>query len=394
LYRVHNTGDSGKVKNVLKSYLDSKMKYSKKKLFIIILLIELSFIFIGNQYLTYTTDFFKIINKKDYKNNEESDKREEMNLFLKDEWYLLHGDIFLRSSTAMYFFDEKKILIYLQCSHAAFGNEMNHLSIVFDLRIFDRNLKRILIPKIKLTNIKVHRFSSKFGASNVEIYSIIPIDLNLNISNSNVRMALNVSIHNNRTMKTEFTHKPFRVTIKKKRFSDSEMSRNIIMCCEPSYLEGKDYADLKWFFKLNEMIGFKKIIISNNSIVNTPQFNRLFNQEFKHFVNVIPYNYLPNLVKPQINQTYLYHLEDLAVKGGEWGMGTIKFLQIDNMAYNECLLRHSPDSNLILVGDIDETLIVPKLSNFVTRQDTFKYLIEHTLESESNVNEFAEKFLK
>ena len=64
------------------------------------------------------------------------------------------------------------------------------------------------------------------------------------------------------------------------------------------------------------------------------------------------------------------------------------------MAYNECLLRHSPDSNLILVGDIDETLIVPKLSNFVTRQDTFKYLIEHTLESESNVNEFAEKFLK
>jgi hypothetical protein len=254
------------------------------------------------------------------------------------------------------------------------------------------------MPKVQLTNIKVRRFLSQFGASNVEIYAM-PIDLNLNQtnSNSNIKMALNVSIHNKRTMKTEFTHKPFRVTIEKKRFSDSSSSsssRDIIMCCEPSYLEGKDYADLKWFFKLNEMIGFKKIVISNNSIVNTPQFNRLFNEMFKHFVNVIPYNYLPNLVKPEINQTYLYHLEDLAVKGGEWSMGTIQFLQIDNMAYNECLLRHSPHSNLILVSDIDETLIAPKLSNFVTRQDTFKYLTEHNLETESSVNEFKEKFLR
>ena len=183
----------------------------------------------------------------------------------------MHGDIFLRSSTAMYFLDEKKILIYLQCSHVAFGNEMNHLNITFDLSIFDAtNLKRILMPKMQLNNIKVRRFSSEFGASNVEIYSM-PIDLNLNNTNSNVRMALNVSIHNKRTMKTEFTHKPLRVTIEKKRFSDSSLSRDIIMCCEPSYLEGKDYADLKWFFKLNEMIGFKKIVISNNSIVNTPK---------------------------------------------------------------------------------------------------------------------------
>ena len=369
------------------------MEYSKKHVFFVILLVKLSLFFIVNHYVEILPSLFKIISNEENKNNEKIDKGGEvLNFFLKNEWYLMHGDIFLRSSTAMYFLDEKKILIYLQCSHAAFGNEMNHLSIAFDLSVFDT---KNLMPKIQLTNIKVRRFSSEFGASNVEIYSM-PIDLNLNTSNlnSNLRMALNVSIHNKRTMKTEFTHKPLRVTIEKKRFSDSSLSRDIIMCCEPSYLEGKDYADLKWFFKLNEMIGFKKIVISNNSIVNTPQFDRLFNQEFKHFVNVIPYNYLPNLVKPEINQTYLYHLEDLAVKGGEWSMGTIQFLQIDNMAYNECLLRHSPHSNLILVSDIDETLIAPKLSNFVTRQDTFKYLTENNLQTESSVNEFKDKYLR
>jgi hypothetical protein len=364
------------------------MDYSKKNVFMIILLVKLSLFFVVNQYVAIFPNIFQLIVTDDSINIEK-----EMNFYL-NEWYLFHNDIFVRSSTAMYVVDEKKVLIYLQCSHAAFGIEMNHLNITFNLSIFDTNLKQILIPKIQLTNIKVRRFSSEFGVSNVEIYSIIPIELNLNNTNSNLRMSLNVSIHNNKTMNTEFTQKPFRVTIEKKRFSDSETARNIIMCCEPSYLEGKDYADLKWFFKLNEMIGFKKIIISNNSIVNTPQFDQLFNQEFKHFVNVIPYNYLPNLVKPQINQTYLYHLEDLTVKGGEWGMGTIQFLHLDNMAYNECLLKHSPDSNLILVSDIDETLIAPKLSNFVTRQDTFKYLIEHNLESESSVNEFKNKYLR
>ncbi len=351
----------------------------------IILFVTLCFIYTANQYISFTKFLFKITNVY---NEIEIDF-----FFLKDEWYLFHGDIFFRSSTAMYFADERKILIYLQCPHAAFGTEMNHLNIEFTLSVYDTNLKQMLMSKIQTNNIKVRRFY-EWSFSNVEIYSM-PIDLNLNKTNkiSNLIMALNVSIHNNRTMKTEFTHRPFRVTIREKRFSDSSSPRNIIMCCEPSYLEAKDYVDLKWFFKLNERIGFKKIVINNNSIVNTTQFHRLFNEEFKHFVNVIPCNYLPNLVKPEINQTYLYHVEDLSVKGGEWSGNTIKFFHLDNMANNECLLRNSPDSNLIFVGDIDETLIVPKLSNFVTRQDTFKYFMEHTLTSELRVKEFAEEFL-
>ena len=58
-------------------------------------------------------DFFKIISNKENKNN---DKGGDVLHFYPNEWYQMHGDIFLRPSTAMYFLDEKKILIYLQCT--------------------------------------------------------------------------------------------------------------------------------------------------------------------------------------------------------------------------------------------------------------------------------------
>ena len=202
-------------------------------------------------------------------------------------------------------------------------------------------------------------------------------------------MSLDVSVLEKSSMKNETTRLPFQVEIKNRT---NPQRQEIFMCVETVYLEAKEYVDLKFAFELNELSGFDKMIINNNSIVNTPEFAKLFSDK-KSLVDVAQYSDLPNLFKLEIPQTYLHHIEDLSIKGGEWSGGTIQFMYMDEFINTECLHRNVDKANLILVGDNDETLIAPKLTKFERRQDVQHLLTERSLGIEESVKEFQKEFL-
>ena len=102
---------------------------------------------------------------------------------------------------------------------------------------------------------------------------------------------------------------------------------------------------------------------------------------------------MPNLVKPELDQTYFHHLEDLNLNVGEWGMDAINFLQIDNMAYNECIFANSDRANLILIADIDETFIPSKLKKIDNKRIQYKHLSENNFEDKDQIKKFDMNFL-
>jgi hypothetical protein len=109
--------------------------------------------------------------------------------------------------------------------------------------------------------------------------------------------------------------------------------RNAVICTEPLFLEAKDASNLQWWVEMTKEAGYKKLVIFNNSIVNTPHFENIFASQ-KDYVEVIQYWCLPNLINPQVGQ-YLRHYKQFIT--GEWSLENVHFLGLDGIANNECL---------------------------------------------------------
>ena len=138
--------------------------------------------------------------------------------------------------------------------------------------------------------------------------------------------------------------------------------RNAVICTEPLFLEAKDAANLQWWIEMTKEAGYKKLVIFNNSIVNSPHFENIFASQ-KDYVEVIQYWCLPNLINPQVGQ-YLRHYKQFM--SDEWDFATINFLALDGIANNECLYANSFESNLVMIQDNDESFLVPKMENLDT----------------------------
>ena len=67
--------------------------------------------------------------------------------FINDQWYILNKNIFLKPSSAMYFLDKNRILIFLQCTDSTYANNMDHLKFTFNINIFSDEFKVPVILK-------------------------------------------------------------------------------------------------------------------------------------------------------------------------------------------------------------------------------------------------------
>ena len=342
----------------------------------------------------FSIAIFLILTVYFFENKHVNNEIEESGLFkmkqnaknTNSEWINLNDKVFFRLNTSFYLHDQKKLLIFLTCNKEIF-HVLSYLRIIFNVEIYSEN--NYQIKRVELKNVKIKKFSPFQDPINAMLSSSFNlnkfIEGKYNLKNIKVKFIITLSNKPNQMLKTE----PIQVNIKETRLTSS---RDIFICCEPTYLEPKDYRDLKWFIRINSQIGFKKIVLNNNSIPNTKVFNQLF-EDNANFVKIIPYNYLPNIVKPAIDKTYFHHLEDLNLNVGEWGMDTINFLQIDNMAYNECIFTHSNQANLIFIIDIDETFIPSKLKKLDNKRIEYKYLSENNLENKDQIKLFESNFL-
>ena len=139
---------------------------------------------------------------------------------------------------------------------------------------------------------------------------------------------------------------------------------------------------------MNAFIGYDKVVIFNNTLPNNDAFNLLYKRH-KRSVDIVPINYLPNILKRSVtNQTYFRHMEELTLTGHEYSGESILYGNLIIMAINECLLSYSDKADLMLVIDNDEVFIPPKLSRFENDQMTFAFLSQNDLNSDEKVVDF------
>ena len=181
------------------------------------------------------------------------------------------------------------------------------------------------------------------------------------------------------------------VKIVKKTFYQSKA---IYICLEPSFMEPNEFVHLKWFLEMSSLIGFDKIVFNNNSIPNTVQFNSLF-EKHSDMVHVNPFNFLPNLVKPDLPKTYASHMEELTRTGEEYSGPGILYHYLNDFGINECLLTNKEKARLIFFPDTDETFLPAKLANFDYPDQTYKFLSAMTtdLQSREKISAFDREHL-
>ena len=64
-----------------------------------------------------------------------------------------------------------------------------------------------------------------------------------------------------------------------------------MICTKMFFLKKEDFSMLERWFTINENIGFDKIVLFNNSIPNTAEFNKLF-YNYKDLVEIKQMHYL------------------------------------------------------------------------------------------------------
>ena len=163
------------------------------------------------------------------------------------EWSDLNQKIFFHKTSAIYFQDQRVFSVMFLSSQETF----DHLSFLkFKLDF------QVLHEDGKTTNIWTHSVTLKafhlhLKVCNVKLSSSIRLnpDENVKIKEITLRIALileEVNIYKSETIEA------MRVRVVERSFASSTAMR---ICLEPSFMEAKDYQDLKWFLEMSHMIG-------------------------------------------------------------------------------------------------------------------------------------------
>ena len=301
-----------------------------------------------------------------------------------NEWADLNQKIFFKKTTAIYFHDRQMFtLMFLSSKEAS-----EHLSLFTFKFNFQISLKHDAMKTMHFKNIFYQHQSS---TPNTKIS--FHLDLNASQITEMHRVDLLISLYlNDEFNDLAVLNEPIQVKIVENSIAQV---KNMYICLEPSFMEPEDFSKLKWFLEMSSLIGYNKIVFNNNSIPNTARFNKLLLETYAHMVKINPYNYLPNIVKPELEQTYASHMEDLTRKGEEYSGPGILYHYLNDFCIDECLLTHRAEAGLIFFPDTDETFIPNKLKHFDYPYETFKFLssMETNLREQDQVSAFNTKHL-
>jgi hypothetical protein len=276
------------------------------------------------------------------------------------EWIELDGETFLRKNTSKYFLDEKNFVFIFTCRAESLNNKK--FEFYFTIKYQNKIFQKFNANKYELIRFfNIRHYQNFVLKAHLDLDEFINKESIIDLAELSIETIIHLKSLNRNSLKTSSS------TIKTSigNFRNRKNSqRNAIICTEPLFLEEKDAVNLQWWIEMTKEAGYKKLVIFNNSIVNTPHFENIFASQ-NDYVEVIQFWCLPNLINPQVGQ-YLRHYKQFM--SDEWDFATIHFLALDGIANNECLYANSFESNLVMIQDNDESFLVPKLDNLDTIQ--------------------------
>ena len=283
------------------------------------------------------------------------------------EWEILDDTYYFKKSAAYYFKDFNLILIYFVSKKPLIANLKLKIQIFQSetgKKIFEINLKNTKTYKYRLwRNLDVdHGLYSVKAFLKIEKFKYY-------LENNKLHFRTFPYLSNQ-----IITKNPINLKIKKLK-EESFFKKEAMICTKMFFLKKEDFSMLERWFTINENIGFDKIVLYNNSIPNTAEFNNLF-YKYKYLVELKQMQYFPDIINNSNNFLKEYfHLYDPIKKH----CGSVILFQILN--YNECYLDNIDKYKYIAIFDIDETIIPRPFKN-------------HFPEDKTSVVKLIEKFKK
>ena len=273
------------------------------------------------------------------------------------EWIELNNETYIRTNTIKYFLDEKKLVFILLSKGGTEGTKKIQFS--FTIKYKNRTFNK---------HHDIYTLNGIIGLGFEVMVLNAPLDLNEFINDTTIDSS-QLSIENVISLKTTTTNiSTFSPTIKTKigNFRNkSSTKKEVVICTEPLFLEDKDVTDLSWWIEITKLAGYKKVVIFNNSIENTQNFDKLF-ETHKNYVEIVQLQCLPNVIYPNKSKYLRHYLDFLWNPNGSFLVENMRYLGFDGMACNECLYANSFEAKLGIVQDHDESFLVPRLENFDT----------------------------
>ena len=260
-----------------------------------------------------------------------------------NEWLILNSNVYFRPNLAFYYSDLNKIKLYLE--HRS-SYDLN-ITLIVDLIFKRHNPQQFLLDKIKYEKIAQHG-EYKFAAIETQINLFSSIDAIQQIQVEVKSQSCNSSI---------------RLELKIKRFNQIESLKDHSIVCSKVYYVNKELGNqFKWWIEMNRIHGYKKVVIYNNSIENSNEFNKLFSDNMK-FVQLIQFKCIPNFL--DVNNTQKPFINDFREIGSKYKKQIVTYhVHFEEFVFTECYLENKDKYKYITINDQDETVVPRYLNDF------------------------------
>ena len=152
--------------------------------------------------------------------------------------------------------------------------------------------------------------------------------------------------------------------------------------------QDQQYEELQWWIENNKQIGHRKVMLCNNSIPNTDEFNQLL-EKHKDFVEIYQLRYIPNFVYGKSLDTdhvndYLTSMKQLNYRAGDHALYIRSIDIIKVFFFNECFNDYIDTYQHVGVIDMDELFIPNTMKNFTKESQYIEFVADTDLNGVNN----------
>jgi len=183
---------------------------------------------------------------KDAKKNINQTKTNEDN-----EWIMLNSDAYLKRNALFYLVNKQVIRLFVL---SKYNFSITGLNGTILIKTNEMEEKSIYFEKYLIQKYDKNEYNLDFEINSIDINFKYDNLISLQIQLNGINELLNIKIKD--------------INKSNKKFA--------MICSKPWELSNNAYKTLKFWIKYNQMIGFDKIVIYNNSIENNDNFNNLF----------------------------------------------------------------------------------------------------------------------
>ena len=282
----------------------------------------------------------KFINSQNFKTNSENTNFQ-TEAYCHNEWESLNNNIDFRKPASFLFKDMKYINIYFLSTSNA------DLRINLKLKIYK---DKQFLNEMGLKNVQNNRYNV-YDNNGVYNLHYLKVDLDIHMLYNQIEdLLIEVFPYLSTNV---ITKNPINLKIKNLR-EKNHLKKEAMICSKIYKLDRDSYKILNWWFQLNKNIGFEKIVIYNNSIENSQNFDDVF-LKHKDSVEVKQIQCFPDYIKN--SNKYLRKLSDLKFNNEfSWSLRWL----FEVLLFNECYLDNIDKYKYIAMTDQDE-LIIPRL---------------------------------